>query len=115
MPILTIGKGPFKDTYKSDVKFNKKENSIHVTNIGGPLKHLDNKWNFKKHNRRDSRFILMLILKLKNKFLNIVNELNLFNTDLDKIVDAFQKRANKSYLLSLKSKFKDFLTVSFWI
>ena len=22
---LTIGKGPFKDTYKSDVKFNKKE------------------------------------------------------------------------------------------
>ena len=25
---LTIGKGPFKDTYKSDVKFNKKENTI---------------------------------------------------------------------------------------
>ena len=22
---LTIGKGPFKDTYKSDVKFNKKD------------------------------------------------------------------------------------------
>ena len=26
---LTIGKGPFKDTYKSDVKFNKKENLIY--------------------------------------------------------------------------------------
>ena len=38
MQILTIGKGPFKDTYKSDVKFNKKNNSIKVTNIGGPLK-----------------------------------------------------------------------------
>ena len=25
---LTIGKGPFKDTYKSDVKYNKKANSI---------------------------------------------------------------------------------------
>ena len=24
---LTIGKGPFKDTYKSDVKFNKKDKS----------------------------------------------------------------------------------------
>ena len=24
---LTIGKGPFKDTYKSDVKFNKKEDT----------------------------------------------------------------------------------------
>ena len=30
---LTIGKGPLKDTYKSDVKFNKKKNSIYVTNI----------------------------------------------------------------------------------
>ena len=30
---LTIGKGPFKDTYKSDVKNNKKNSSINVTNI----------------------------------------------------------------------------------
>ena len=45
---LTIGKGPFKDTYKSDVKFNKKNNSIHVTNLDGPLKHLDNKWHFRE-------------------------------------------------------------------
>ena len=37
---LTIGKGLFKDTYKSDVKFNKKDDSIKVTNIGGPLNHL---------------------------------------------------------------------------
>ena len=44
---LTIGKGPFKDTYKSDVKFDKKNKSIYVTNINGPLKHLDNKWTFK--------------------------------------------------------------------
>ena len=43
---LTIGKGPFKDTYKSDVKFNKKDDSIYVTNIDGPLKHLENKWKF---------------------------------------------------------------------
>ena len=27
---LTIGKGPFKDTYKSDVKFSKKTDSIYV-------------------------------------------------------------------------------------
>ena len=43
---LTIGKGPFKDTYKSDVKYNKDESLINVTNIGGPLKHLENKWKF---------------------------------------------------------------------
>ena len=49
---LTIGKGPFKDTYKSDVKFNKKENSIYVTNLEGPLKHLENKWQFKEKNKK---------------------------------------------------------------
>ena len=27
---LTIGKGPFKDTFKSDVKLNKKDDHIHV-------------------------------------------------------------------------------------
>ena len=41
---LTIGKGPFKDTYKSDVKYNKKEDLIYVTNLDGPLKYLENKW-----------------------------------------------------------------------
>ena len=47
---LTIGKGPFKDTYKSEVKFNKKEDSIYVTNLDGPLKHLENKWHFNEKN-----------------------------------------------------------------
>ena len=39
---LTIGKGPFKDTYKSDVVLNKKKNTIFVKNIDGPLNHLSN-------------------------------------------------------------------------
>ena len=34
---LTIGKGPFTDTYKSDVKYNKAEDTIFVSNIDGPL------------------------------------------------------------------------------
>ena len=33
---LTIGKGLFKDTYKSDVVFNKKTDTIFVKNIEGP-------------------------------------------------------------------------------
>ena len=32
---LTIGRKPFVDTYKSDVRYDKKNDSIHVTNIGG--------------------------------------------------------------------------------
>ena len=30
---LTIGKKPFTDTYKSDVRYDKKKDHIHVTNI----------------------------------------------------------------------------------
>ena len=30
---LTIGKGSFKDTYKSDVKFNKKKDSLSLIHI----------------------------------------------------------------------------------
>ena len=48
---LTIGKGPLKDTYKSNVKYNKKEDSIYVTNLDGPLKHLENRWHFEQVNK----------------------------------------------------------------
>ena len=41
---LTIGKRPFVDTYKSDVKFMKNQDLIHVTNIDGPLNYLENKF-----------------------------------------------------------------------
>ena len=43
---LTIGKGPFKDTYKSDVVFDRNKDSIFVKNIEGPLNHLSNNWIF---------------------------------------------------------------------
>ena len=88
---LTIGKGPFKDTYKSDVKYNKKENSIYVTNLDGPLKHLKNTWYFKEENNvTDVSF--EVDFELKNEFLNIVMTKS-FQFALDKIAEAFQKRA----------------------
>ena len=43
---LTIGKKPFVDTYKSDVKYIKNQDLIHVTNIDGPLNYLENNWKF---------------------------------------------------------------------
>ena len=92
---LTIGKGPFKDTYKSDVKFNKKEDSIYVTNLDGPLKHLENKWNFKEKNNF-TEVSFDVDFELKNDFLNIVMTKS-FQFGLDKIVDAFQKRAEKLF------------------
>ena len=88
---LTIGKGIFKDTYKSDVKFNKKDDSIFVTNIDGPLKHLENKWKFNQ-NENITEVSFDVDFELKNKFLNILMTKS-FTFGLNKIADAFQKRA----------------------
>ena len=92
---LTIGKGPFKDIYKSDVKFNKKEDSIYVTNLDGPLKHLKNKWYFKEENNF-TEISFDVDFELKNDFLNIIM-IKSFQIGLDKIADAFQKRAEELF------------------
>ena len=89
---LTIGKGPFKATYKSDVRYYKGTDTIYVTNVEGPLKHLDNKWSFIEKN--DCTEISFDIdFEIENKFLNIVMSKS-FQYGLDKIADSFQKRAN---------------------
>ena len=89
---LTIGKGPFKATYKSNVKFNKDTDTIQVTNIEGPLKYLENKWVFlEKGNSTEISFDIDF--EIENKFLNIVMSKS-FQYGLDKIADSFQKRAN---------------------
>ena len=89
---LTIGKGLFKDTYKSDVKFNKKDNSIKVTNIEGPLNRLENIWLFNDH-VNGTEISFDIDFEIENKFLNIVMTKS-FQFGLDKIADAFQKRAD---------------------
>ena len=92
---LTIGKGPFKDTYKSDVKFNKKNSTINVSNIGGPLNHLENTWYFKEQ-EKGTEISFDIDFEIENKFLNIVMTKS-FQFGLDKIADAFQKRAEELF------------------
>ena len=93
---LTIGKGIFKDTYKSNVRYNKKDDTIYVTNVDGPLKYLENKWNFtQKKNITEVSF--EVDFELKNKFLNILMTKS-FTYGLNKIADAFQKRAEDLFV-----------------
>ena len=88
---LTIGKRPFTDTYKSDVRFDKINDHIHVTNIDGPLNYLENNWKFiEKNNFTEVHFDVDF--EIKNKFLNIIMAKS-FQFGLNKIADAFQKRA----------------------
>ncbi|MDA7460119.1 type II toxin-antitoxin system RatA family toxin [Candidatus Pelagibacter ubique] len=88
---LTIGKGLFSDTYKSDVRFNKKDDTINVTNLDGPLKHLQNNWKFIENNNITEVYF-DVDFEIKNKFLNLLMEKS-FEFGLNKIADAFQKRA----------------------
>ena len=92
---LTIGKGPLKDTYKSDVKYNKKDDTIFVTNLDGPLKHLENRWHFKQLNKT-TEVSFEVDFELKNGFLNMIMTKS-FQFGLDKIADSFEKRAEELF------------------
>ena len=88
---LTIGKSFFRDTYKSFVVYNKSKDSIHVINLGGPLRHLENEWFFKQDND-SSEVEFHVDFELKNKILNVLM-IKSFDLGLKKIADAFEKRA----------------------
>ena len=88
---LTIGKSFFNETYKSFVIYDKSLDLIHVTNIKGPLKHLENRWIFKQKGK-NSEVNFHVDFELKNKILNSLM-IKSFNIGLKKIADAFEKRA----------------------
>ena len=93
---LTIGKGPFKDTYKSDVVFNKKNDTIFVKNIDGPLNHLSNNWKFIEKAKDITEVTFDIDFEIRNKFLNSLMVVS-FQFGLEKIADAFQKRAEELF------------------
>ena len=88
---LTIGKSFFNETYKSFVIYYKSSDLIHVTNMDGPLKHLENKWFFKQKGN-NSEVDFHVDFELKNKILNMFMTKS-FDVGLKKIADAFEKRA----------------------
>ena len=88
---LTIGKSFFNETYKSFVIYDKSADSILVTNMDGPLKHLVNKWFFKSINNI-SEIDFHVDFELKNKVLNVLMSKS-FDAGLKKIAEAFEKRA----------------------
>ena len=88
---LTIGKSFFNETYKSFVIYDRSSDSIHVTNIDGPLKHLENKWFFSEKGKK-SEVHFHVDFELKNKILNMFM-VKSFDIGLKKIANAFEKRA----------------------
>ena len=88
---LTIGKSFLNQTYKSFVIYDNLADSVHVTNIKGPLKYLENKWFFKQKGDY-SEVEFHVDFELKNKIFNALMSKS-FDVGLKKIADAFEKRA----------------------
>jgi len=92
---LTIGKNFFNETYKSFVIYEKSSDTISVSNIDGPLKHLENKWFFREKGN-NSEVDFYIDFELKNKILNLFMT-KFFDIGLKKIADSFEKRALKLF------------------
>jgi coenzyme Q-binding protein COQ10 len=89
---LRVGKKFINEVYSSLVLYSKKESTITVTNIEGPLKYLKNEWKFKEINNY-TQLDFSIDFELKNSFLNMIMR-NSFSFGLKKIADAFSDRAN---------------------
>ena len=92
---LQVGNRIINETYTSLVLYYKEKDKILVTNIDGPLTHLKNEWNFKEINN-STQLEFEIDFQLKNNILNTIMKKS-FNFGLNKIADAFQKRALELY------------------
>ena len=92
---LKVGKKFINETYSSLVLYSKKKDLITVTNIKGPLKYLKNEWKFKEINNK-TQLDFSIDFELKNNFLNMIMK-NYFNIGLNKITEAFEKRATELF------------------
>ena len=92
---LKVGKRFLNETYTSLVLYYKDKDKILVTNIDGPLKHLQNEWRFKEINNQ-TQLEFDIDFELKNNFLNLIMRKSV-NLGLNKIADAFEKRASQLF------------------
>ena len=92
---LKVGKKFINEVYTSLMLYSKKDDTIVVTNIDGPLEYLKNEWKFKEVNS-STLLEFSIDFKLRNNFLNMIMK-NSFNFGLNKIADAFEDRAKKLF------------------
>ena len=71
-------------------------NTINVVNIEGPLNHLSNNWKFTDKKNGITEVTFDIDFEIKNKFLNSLMVVS-FQFGLEKIADAFQKRAEELF------------------
>ena len=92
---LKVGKKFLNETYTSLVLYYKDKDKILVTNIDGPLKHLQKEWKFKEINN-NTQLEFDIDFELKNVFYNMIMKRS-FDQGLRNIADAFEKRATQLF------------------
>ena len=88
---LKVGKSFLNETFSSLVTYYKEKDKIIVTNLDGPLKHLNNKWIFKEVNNA-TQLEFFIDFELKNPVLNSIMKKS-FELGLNKIAKSFEERA----------------------
>lgn len=88
---LTVGFGPFQETYRSKVHLVPFE-SIEVEYISGPFKCLKNYWKFKKLDNGHTEIEFFIEFEFKSKILHKLM-VTYFSKGVSEVMGAFKRRA----------------------
>lgn len=93
---LTIGYKMFREKFTSRVNLDRKNKSIHVAYVSGPLKYLRNEWQFQKEPKKKCRVEFFVHFEFSNPILSGLMNM-FFDVAFRQMVSAFEKRANDIY------------------
>ncbi len=94
--VLDIERYPDFVPFCYDAKIYKTKDEGDLKNIDGPLNHLSNNWTFSDKKNGITEVTFDIDFEIKNKFLNSLMVVS-FQFGLEKIADAFQKRAEELF------------------
>jgi coenzyme Q-binding protein COQ10 len=91
---LTIGFGPFRETFTSRVTLNRPER-IKVRYENGPFRYLNNQWDFRPH-AGGTEVAFFVDFEFRSRILQAAIGV-VFNEAVRRMVNAFRKRAREIY------------------
>jgi coenzyme Q-binding protein COQ10 len=92
---LIVGYKFFRETFRSKVHLTPKTR-IDVEYINGPFHHLNNHWVFKEGPNSGTNIDFFIDFQFKNSFFQSATQM-VFESAFDRMLDAFEKRAQEVY------------------
>lgn len=94
LAVLTIGFGPFRETFTSRVALDR-PSTVRVTYENGPFRYLNNQWRFTPH-PQGCRVDFFVDFEFHSRILQAAIGV-VFNEAVRRMVNAFQRRARQIY------------------